>query len=99
MAAGPRTVIVEEDARGCFGKAFAGLLALLSFVWMLNLGAGVFEIPDFLPFVGNIDEGAASWLLFASLSYLGINIMPDPNRARKFVRKTVGEEKDGEKTI
>jgi hypothetical protein len=89
MAAGPRTVIVEEDARGCFGKGVAGIVAILSFIWMLNLGAGIFEIPDLLPIVGNIDEGAASWLLFASLSYLGINIIPDPNRARKFVRKEI----------
>lgn len=96
MAAGPRTVIVEEDARGCFGKGFAGVVALLSFIWMLNLGAGIFEIPDILPVVGNVDEGAAAWLLFASLSYLGINIMPDPNRARKFVRKEIPPEKTSE---
>lgn len=82
-----RTIIVDEDNRGCFGKVIAGFIALASGVWLLNLGAGIFEIPDFLPIVGNIDETAAAWLLFSSLSYLGINIMPDPSRARRFVSK------------
>ncbi|MBI1320353.1 MAG: hypothetical protein GC168_15605 [Candidatus Hydrogenedens sp.] len=92
MADRPRTVIVEEGGRSLFGKIVAGTTALISFVWMLNLGFGVAEIPDFLPFVGNIDEGAASWLLFASLSYLGVSVVPDPSRASKFVRKTIGAE-------
>ncbi len=85
--AGQRPVIVEEAKRGCLQKGIAGVLALLSAVWLLNFTMGIFEIPDALPFVGNIDEAAAAWLLFSSLSYLGINIVPDPNRARRFVVK------------
>ena len=92
MAGNERVVIVEEDARGCFGRAFAGMLALVSFVWLLNLGAGVVEIPDFLPIVGNLDEGVAAWIFFASLSYLGVAVIPDPNKAVRYERKRVDAE-------
>jgi hypothetical protein len=85
--AGQRPIIVEEDNRGCLQKGIAGVLALLSAIWLLNFTVGVFEIPDVLPIVGNIDEAAAAWLLFSSLNYLGINIVPDPSRARRFVVK------------
>jgi len=85
--AGQRPVIVEEAERGCLQKGIAGVLALLSAVWLMNFTIGIVEIPDNLPLVGNIDEAAAAWLLFSSLSYLGINIVPDPNRARRFVVK------------
>lgn len=92
--AGQRTVIVEEDARGCFGKGVAAVLALFSGVWLLNLGAGLIEIPDILPIVGNLDETVAAWIFFSSLGYLGIDIMPDPKRARKFVESKAEDRKE-----
>ncbi|MCG8528228.1 MAG: hypothetical protein MI748_17740 [Opitutales bacterium] len=41
--------------------------AAVSIVYLLNFTLGVFEIPDNLPFVGNLDELAASGLLFHSI--------------------------------
>ncbi len=41
--------------------------AIVSILYLLNFTLGVFEIPDNLPFVGNIDEFAASGLLIYSV--------------------------------
>ena len=63
----------------------------VSTVWLLNFTVGIFEIPDVLPFVGNLDETAAAWLLFSSLNYLGIHLLPDPNRATRFTLQSPKE--------
>ena len=45
-------------------------LAILSIIYLLNPTAGIFElIPDNIPFVGNVDEGLASYILFSSFEY------------------------------
>lgn len=37
------------------------LVALIGFVYILNPTFGIFElVPDNLPFIGNLDEGAAA---------------------------------------
>ncbi len=42
--------------------------ALLGFIYILNPGAGVIEfIPDNIPLIGNLDEGAAFMLLWYGL--------------------------------
>jgi len=47
----------------------------LSFIYLLNPTAGVFEIiPDLVPIFGNIDEATATALLISSLGYFGINV-------------------------
>lgn len=52
------------------GKILAVLLTLLSVVYLLNPTAGFFElIPDNIPFIGNIDEGVAAFVLFKSVKY------------------------------
>jgi len=52
-------------------------LGLLSAIYILNPGAGIFEIiPDNIPFIGNLDEGAAVALLLMCLKYFGIEL-PD----------------------
>lgn len=85
MAAKQRPVVLEEVSnRSLFGKLLAMVLALFSGVWLLNFSVGIFEIPDFLPVVGNIDEAAAAWLFFSSLSYLGFNVVPNAAKATKF---------------
>ncbi|MBW2456153.1 MAG: DUF1232 domain-containing protein [Deltaproteobacteria bacterium] len=50
-------------------KAYAYALgALTSLVYLLNPGAGVFELlPDALPLVGNLDEAAFAALLLTSI--------------------------------
>ena len=52
--------------------AVAGLLSL---VYLLNPGAGVFElIPDNIPIVGNLDEAAAVAIILATFRYYGIDL-------------------------
>ncbi|HAN99254.1 MAG TPA: DUF1232 domain-containing protein [Planctomycetaceae bacterium] len=55
---------------------------LLSTLFLMNLTFGLIEIPDNLPIVGNLDEVAASALLFASLARLGIHLPFEPKRRR-----------------
>ncbi|MBE9485910.1 MAG: DUF1232 domain-containing protein [Desulfuromonadales bacterium] len=53
------------------------LLGLFCLIYLLNPGAGIFElIPDNLPFIGNLDEAAALATLLMCLKYFGINL-PD----------------------
>lgn len=47
------------------------LLTLVGIVYLLNPTAGVIElIPDNLPLVGNLDEGAAALLVWQGISHL-----------------------------
>jgi len=43
------------------------IFAFISIIYLLNFTLGVFELPDHLPIVGNLDELAASGLLFHSI--------------------------------
>ena len=53
------------------------LLGLCCLIYLLNPGAGIFElIPDNLPLIGNLDEAAAVATLLMCLKYFGINL-PD----------------------
>jgi len=53
------------------------LLGLFCLVYLLNPGAGIFElIPDNLPLIGNLDEAAAVATLMMCLKYFGIGL-PD----------------------
>lgn len=59
------------------------LLGVLSFIYLLNPGAGLFEfIPDHLPLVGNIDDALAMALLLACLQHFGIKL-PEIFRRKK----------------
>ena len=47
------------------------ILGCVSFVYLVNPTAGIFElIPDNIPLVGNLDEFAASALLIKSIRVL-----------------------------
>lgn len=49
---------------------FVVMLALASIIYLLNPTAGIFElIPDNIPFIGNIDEGLASFILYSTFEY------------------------------
>lgn len=51
------------------------LLGILAVIYIINPGAGVFElIPDNLPLIGNLDEAAAVTLLLMCLRYFGIDL-------------------------
>ncbi|PLX95891.1 MAG: DUF1232 domain-containing protein [Desulfuromonas sp.] len=59
------------------------LLGLFCLLYLLNPGAGIFEmIPDNLPFIGNLDEAAAVTTLLLCLRYFGIEL-PDIFRRDK----------------
>lgn len=47
-----------------------GLLALLSLIYLINPTAGILEfIPDNIPFIGNLDEGGAAYILYSCIEY------------------------------
>ena len=53
------------------GVAIAGLVSLL---YLINPTAGFLEfIPDNLPIIGNLDEGAAMAILLSALRYFGLD--------------------------
>ena len=48
------------------------MAGLFSAFYILNPGAGIFElIPDNIPVIGNLDEATAVFILIASLRYFG----------------------------
>lgn len=50
-------------------------LGLISTLYLLNIGAGIFElIPDNIPIIGNLDEAAAALLLLNCLAYFGLDL-------------------------
>jgi len=56
-------------------KSFlVALTAIFSVVYLLNPTAGIDFIPDFLPFVGNLDEATAMAILVACMRYFGFDI-------------------------
>jgi hypothetical protein len=79
-------IVVPQNNRSCLGIAVALTGALLSAAFLSNLTFGVFEVPDNLPLVGNLDEVLVSAILFSCLSYLGINIIPTARPRRPEAR-------------
>lgn len=56
-------------------NTLVALVGVLSFLYLCNPGMGVFEfVPDGIPVIGNIDELSATYMLYSSLSYFGIDI-------------------------
>lgn len=57
------------------GKRIAAILGIIiSSIYLLNFGMGVlFELPDTLPLLGNIDEFVAATLLITSLKHFDID--------------------------
>jgi uncharacterized membrane protein YkvA (DUF1232 family) len=62
-------------------KAGATLLIFVCVVYVLNPGAGVFELlPDNIPFLGNVDEALATYLIISCLTYLRAGKFLLPNK-------------------
>ncbi len=58
-----------------FRNMFILALGGIALVYLINPTLGVFEIlPDNLPLIGNLDEGAAVILLSNVLAYYGIDL-------------------------
>lgn len=72
----PPPVAAPPAPRGCFGVGSALVAVLVSGIYLLNFSMGIFELPDNLPIVGNLDELTASWVLFSALAYLGVDVLP-----------------------
>lgn len=52
-----------------------GVIGMVSGLYLINPGFGIFEfIPDSIPFIGNLDEGAATLLLLSALAYFGVDL-------------------------
>ena len=72
--------------------AVAGLLSL---VYLVNPGAGVFEIiPDNIPIVGNLDEAVAVAVILAAFRYYGIDLTSFLGRGIRYRSKS-SSKKDG----
>lgn len=47
------------------------LLGVFSVIYLINPSAGIFELlPDNIPFVGNVDESLAAYVLYSCIEYL-----------------------------
>ena len=74
----------ERPVTGWLGYLFAAAGALVSAVYLANIGAGIFELsPDIVPGVGNLDEVLFSFLLIFCLRKLGIDLLPHLKRGSK----------------
>ena len=52
-----------------------GLAGFVSFVYLINPGAGFLEIiPDNFPIIGNLDEAAACAIILAVFRYFGFDL-------------------------
>lgn len=72
----PPLAASSKPPRGCVGIGGAVGALLLSGFYLLNFTMGIFELPDNLPIVGNLDELTASWIFFSALAYLGVDVVP-----------------------
>lgn len=77
-------------------KIIVFCMGIISVLYILNPGAGIFElIPDNTPFIGNLDEGAASMLFLMCLRYFGIDLTNIFNRdVKKEPEKEVNKKID-----
>ncbi len=64
----------QAASKGQSGKMVPVAGVIFSVLYLLNLSAGIVEIPDNLPLIGNLDEVFFSGMLFASLAALGIHL-------------------------
>ncbi|MFK7821340.1 MAG: DUF1232 domain-containing protein [Planctomycetaceae bacterium] len=75
MSDSQQTNVPARSERTAGKSLLAAALTLLSIIYLINPGAGVFEfLPDNIPFVGNLDEATATAVLLSSLAYFGIEL-------------------------
>jgi hypothetical protein len=74
------------------------LAGFLSFVYLINPGAGILEIiPDNIPIFGNLDEAAACAIILAAFRYYGIDLTAFLGRGVRGGSRSSGKE-DGPKS-
>lgn len=55
-------------------RIIVAAIGAISALYLINPGMGIFElIPDNFPFIGNLDEATATFLLLSTLAYFGID--------------------------
>jgi len=64
----------NKNGNSCLGATLAAFGILISAFWLLNFQMGVFELPDNLPIIGNLDEVFFTMVFLGCLSYFGIEI-------------------------
>ena len=74
---------IESDSQPRVSKTACLIGIVLSLLYLANLGAGLIEIPDFIPIIGNIDEAVATTVLVSCLSRFGIHLAPNLDPRKK----------------
>jgi len=65
----------DPPPRPIVKSALVLAVGILSAIYWINPGAGVFEIfPDNVPGLGNLDEATAVALLISALAYFGVDM-------------------------
>ncbi len=56
-------------------KVVVASIGIVSFIYLLNPGIGIFEIiPDNFPLIGNLDESTATFFVLSALAYFGLDL-------------------------
>lgn len=71
-------------------KSFLALVTgLFGVFYILNPTAGIFElIPDNIPFIGNMDEAAAVFLIVGCLRYFGIDVTRKYSKEKNMAKQS-----------
>lgn len=81
----------QTQSRGCVAQALAVMLLLGSGIYLLNFSFGIWELPDNLPIVGNVDESVATYIFISCLSFWGIDIVPFKSKMPRSRTPGIGE--------
>lgn len=69
-------------------KVVAAIGLILGVIYIINPTAGVFELlPDNIPFVGNLDEAGAVWIILCCLREFGVDLTSMFRKAQKSSEK------------
>ena len=63
--------MASDSSPGCWRRRGAKIALFLAALYLVYPSLGIFEIiPDYIPFVGNVDEGLAGALIFWAIRTL-----------------------------
>jgi len=69
----PQSILPPEQP--LWAKIIAWGTIAAGSAYMINPTAGIFELlPDNLPVIGNLDEAAVVFIMFAAMRYLGLRL-------------------------
>jgi len=71
----PQETEKGKPKRSLVSGIVVSVFGVVSALYLFNPGAGVIElIPDNIPFLGNLDEAAATAMLISALAYFGLDL-------------------------